>query len=67
MMTGSVIPVSVRATAVTSTTVTVDLPYGATLDTSSGDHQLAMPLSGAKSMYWALKEVLASLGELENA
>ena len=53
----------IRASVVHSSTVTVSLPYGAELDTRSGKHQLAMPLDGAVSMYYALRDLLLSEGK----
>lgn len=52
----------IRASIVHSSTVTVSLPYGASLDTSSGEHQLAMPLDGSISLYYALRDLLLSEG-----
>jgi hypothetical protein len=52
----------IRASVVRSETVTMSLPYGWELDTSSGEHQLAMPLNGAVSVYYALRDLLLSEG-----
>jgi hypothetical protein len=55
----------IRAHVVHSSTVTVDLPYQASLDTTQGKPALSMPLDGAVSLYHALKDLLVSEGTLQ--
>ncbi len=43
------------------------MPYGATIDTSQGGRDLAvaMPLTGARDVFYALKDLLESEGVLD--
>ena len=52
----------IRASVVHKSIVTVSLPYGASLTTQSGEHELEMPLAGAQNMYYALRDLLLSEG-----
>lgn len=56
----------IRTSVVHSTELSFTLPYGAHLDTSSGEHMMAMPIEGAISLYYALRDELKREGlELE--
>jgi len=52
----------IRTSVVHSTRLSFSLPYGATLDTSSGEHMMDMPLDGAVSLYYALRDALSREG-----
>ena len=52
----------IKASVVHKSIVTVSLPYGASLTTQSGEHELEMPLAGAQNMYYALRDLLLSEG-----
>jgi len=56
----------IRTSVVHSTRLSFSLPYGATLDTSSGEHMMDMPLDGALSLYYALKDELVREGALQD-
>lgn len=44
-----------------------EFPYGARLDTSTGDHRIVMPVSSALSLCYALRDILREQGiELES-
>ncbi len=52
----------IRTSVVHSSELSFTLPYGAHLDTSTGEHMLAMPLSGAVNLYYALRDELRREG-----
>ena len=53
---------SVRASYLKKEEIHIRPPYGWNLDTSTGEHLLVLPIDGAVSMYYALRDVLREQG-----